>query len=70
VGGLYESRAAFWLKLEYETTKTPRTQRTPRYLLLLNRGGAETRSFMGIRDQGLVTLNLMADGWRGACEDK
>jgi hypothetical protein len=21
VGGLYESRAAFWLKLEYETTK-------------------------------------------------
>ena len=58
MGGLYESRAAFWLKLEYETTKTPRTQRTPRYLLLLKRRGAETQRVLGIRDQGSGISNL------------
>ena len=70
MGGLYESRAAFWLKREYETTKAPRTQRAPSLfivVLVLKRKeakGAENAKLyccLLLNRRGVVTQSFIGD---------
>ena len=52
MGGLYESRAAFWLKLEYETTKDAKV------FIVIEPQGRRDAEFYGVQGPGISNPEL------------